>query len=367
MVEFALVLPLLLLLLCGALDFGRVFFAWVQLANAARVGANYAASNPDAWGTPGNPALQLVYAGAIANDSTGINCTPPLTPAPPTFPLGRGIGAEARVQLECKFDLITPFMESFFGADYTIRAESTFPIRSGCVGCPPAATPTPLPTPSPTPSPAPCGIVPDLHDLTVAAARSAWSNNGFTGGFLPSNAINSDIVDAQTTHPGSIPGDCIALTARVTVTTHPPPTPPTCANVPDMFGMTVASARTAWTSAGFTGSFTPPGGSNSDTVLSQTTTPSAAPEQCVAFSTRVTVTHGPAPTPVPTPTPAPCIVPSFIGTISTNAQGTWTTAGFATQVKFNKPGQLPYTIQSQTLVGGSVVPCSGNITLGPTP
>ena len=39
MVEFALVLPLLALLLVVAIDFGRVFFGWVSLTNAARVGA----------------------------------------------------------------------------------------------------------------------------------------------------------------------------------------------------------------------------------------------------------------------------------------------------------------------------------------
>ena len=46
-VEFALVLPVLLFLLLMGLDFGRVFLGWVNLNNAARVGANYAALYPD--------------------------------------------------------------------------------------------------------------------------------------------------------------------------------------------------------------------------------------------------------------------------------------------------------------------------------
>ena len=43
LVEFALVLPVLLLMVLTALDFGRLFPGWVVINNAARVGANYAA------------------------------------------------------------------------------------------------------------------------------------------------------------------------------------------------------------------------------------------------------------------------------------------------------------------------------------
>ena len=43
LVEFALVLPMLLLLILGAMDFGRMFYAKMVLTNAAREGANYLA------------------------------------------------------------------------------------------------------------------------------------------------------------------------------------------------------------------------------------------------------------------------------------------------------------------------------------
>lgn len=39
LVEFALLVPLLLLMTLGALDFGRLFFAYTAIANAAREGA----------------------------------------------------------------------------------------------------------------------------------------------------------------------------------------------------------------------------------------------------------------------------------------------------------------------------------------
>src|SRR5437870_2601945 len=43
LVEFALALPVLLLLLLGLADFGRAFYYTSTIANAARVGAEYAA------------------------------------------------------------------------------------------------------------------------------------------------------------------------------------------------------------------------------------------------------------------------------------------------------------------------------------
>jgi len=43
LVEFALVLPIFLLIMLFAIDFGRVFSAWISLNNLARIGANLAA------------------------------------------------------------------------------------------------------------------------------------------------------------------------------------------------------------------------------------------------------------------------------------------------------------------------------------
>jgi Flp pilus assembly protein TadG len=43
MVEFALVLPLLILLLCAIMDFGWIFFNKLAVANAAREAARYTA------------------------------------------------------------------------------------------------------------------------------------------------------------------------------------------------------------------------------------------------------------------------------------------------------------------------------------
>ena len=46
MVEFALVLPIMLLLLAAAIDLGRLFYAYVAVENAAKEGAFFGARNP---------------------------------------------------------------------------------------------------------------------------------------------------------------------------------------------------------------------------------------------------------------------------------------------------------------------------------
>jgi len=47
LVEFALVLPLLLMLILGAIDFGRLFYTKIIITNAAREGAYYLVSHAD--------------------------------------------------------------------------------------------------------------------------------------------------------------------------------------------------------------------------------------------------------------------------------------------------------------------------------
>jgi Flp pilus assembly protein TadG len=46
-VEFALALPILVIIIIGVLDFGRAFQTYIRVSNAAREGAFYLASHPD--------------------------------------------------------------------------------------------------------------------------------------------------------------------------------------------------------------------------------------------------------------------------------------------------------------------------------
>jgi beta-lactam-binding protein with PASTA domain len=74
-----------------------------------------------------------------------------------------------------------------------------------------------------------------------------------------------------------------------TVTAAPPSTPApsaACRVVPDLKGKTVAESRTAWTAAGFTGSFDPPNGQDNKIVSEQ----SEAAGACLPETTAITVT-----------------------------------------------------------------------------
>jgi Flp pilus assembly protein TadG len=44
--EFAIVLPVLMVIVLGTIDLGRVFFAYISVTNAARNGAHYASTDP---------------------------------------------------------------------------------------------------------------------------------------------------------------------------------------------------------------------------------------------------------------------------------------------------------------------------------
>jgi hypothetical protein len=198
--EFALVLPLVLLLLLIGIDFGRVFLGWVNLNNSVRVAANFAAMNPiNNWADAAAP-LTVEYQRLVTADASGTNCALPAPVPAPAFPNGTDIGQPALVTITCNFPIITPVIGSILGNGLPVSASAAFPIRAGAIaGIPvqttaptptptptPAPTPTPggTPTPTPAPTPTPTCDVPKLVDLLPNAAQVAWSGAGFTTGII---------------------------------------------------------------------------------------------------------------------------------------------------------------------------------------
>lgn len=78
LVEFALVLPVLLLLVLGALDLGRLFSTKITLTNAAREGANYLARHPtDALNGYANTINAATNEASLPSMSiSSVNCSP---------------------------------------------------------------------------------------------------------------------------------------------------------------------------------------------------------------------------------------------------------------------------------------------------
>ena len=134
-VEFALILPVLMLMLLITLDFGRLFMSYVTLNNVTRVAANVGALDPGSF-TGGTPST-ATYDAVVARESVGLNCAikpvgghnPPI----PTFPDGSELGKTSVVAMSCDFTLLTPFISSFFGARIPVSAEARFPIRTGAI------------------------------------------------------------------------------------------------------------------------------------------------------------------------------------------------------------------------------------------
>jgi PKD repeat protein len=142
LVEFALVLPVILLLVLVGLDFGRVYLGYINVQNMARIAANYAANNPTAWsGTP-DAAILTKYRNQVLADATATNCKLPVSggtsvvPAP-VFSDANGdgsttnLGDNVRVDISCTFTVITPVIANIVGGSIQVTAESNFPVKTG--------------------------------------------------------------------------------------------------------------------------------------------------------------------------------------------------------------------------------------------
>lgn len=60
LIEYALILPLVFLLIVNLINFGGFFFAWITVANAARAGADYAILGGASVGAPGTPSTTKI-------------------------------------------------------------------------------------------------------------------------------------------------------------------------------------------------------------------------------------------------------------------------------------------------------------------
>ena len=181
LVEFALVLPLLMIVLLFAIDFGRAFYSWVILQNASRLGANYASLNPELWET--NPTVvPTEYSNLISKDWGAIDCDPPTAPVFTDSPADTSsggqtpdtsfdVGDSVRVTLTCPFRPLTPIISGILGNSIQLVATSEFRIRTGDIAgitnatqIPKPSTTTPSPSASassstpPSATPPPCGV-----------------------------------------------------------------------------------------------------------------------------------------------------------------------------------------------------------------
>ncbi len=124
MVEFALILPIFLLILCGIIDFGWLFYNQLSLNNACREGARYAVVN-----TADNADTQAII-NHIENTTTtvfandGIDIKVEYTsPADPT-------SGDIKVSMQADISFFTPVLSTVLGKEKTITSTVIMKVES---------------------------------------------------------------------------------------------------------------------------------------------------------------------------------------------------------------------------------------------
>jgi Flp pilus assembly protein TadG len=153
-VEFALVLPVFLILLLTAIDFGRLFFSFIEMNNAAREGAAYAATNPT--NTVEIQRHILLETNAQSQVGAGTLSAPSVTCKDNTGAEmacssaggGSGPGNTVTVRATEPFTFFTPFINGFFGNSFSMSASSTAAVleyAASSSGTNPGGCPPPTP------------------------------------------------------------------------------------------------------------------------------------------------------------------------------------------------------------------------------
>jgi len=271
LVEFALILPILLLLTLIAIDFGRVYLGWINLQNMSRIAADFAANNADGFRSADATTVAATYAryqNQINGDASASNC--PLAPGQPAVPQYLdtdsdskiGIGDRAAVSLICRFHVITPLISLVVGSDLNVTASSVFPIKSAIVvtssggggggGCL-------LPSPAINATPSTNGASPlkvTFRDASGGGAGDSWKWT-FTGPEPHPDSTAQDPGEITFTAEGTytvtlaVTNACgTAATAAgspgTTITVGPANPPPPECEVPSLKGVRFNSAQAIW-------------------------------------------------------------------------------------------------------------------------
>jgi Flp pilus assembly protein TadG len=187
LVEFALMLPVLLVVLSAAIDLGRLAYARVTIANVAREASFQAAQTPTSYlaGQPcdsANTNANLVICRAILESTGSVVTVAPADIALSCDPsCGKAMGNTVTVTVTGQFNLLTPVMAAFFGGT-TITFTSTSTNQISALPPMPTAPPgAPTATPSVTPSPSPSSsTVPTVMPCTRPSAAFTYTTNGTT-------------------------------------------------------------------------------------------------------------------------------------------------------------------------------------------
>ncbi len=299
LVELAFILPVMLLLLLGAIDLGRVMYSQITITNAAKEGALVASQGGTfAADQPCNATTNNVMCAVLTEASGGfvevtqgnVGVPTALCVKNATYP-SIGSPPNVEVSVSAPFDVITPIIGDIVGSSLTLSASA----KAQCLVVPEVVFPTPTPTPA-------CVLVPTVNGL-IAPGNADTAITAV--GLAPSGTVvATGTPNGLAKNQSPAAGTCVAAGSTISYEYRPDPTPtptptpaptpsptpsptPVCVTVPNLVGMTVSNARSAWTAAGFTGSFTPATGQTNKIVLTQ----NQSSGSCLPATTGISVTH----------------------------------------------------------------------------
>ncbi len=133
LVEFALILPVMLTLLGGAVDFARVYRGWIDLQAATRSAAEYVATTPN-LASPQTAATTMICAQVTGSPScASVTVTATLSldtstgsGASTTYPIGR-----ATVTASMPFRMLFSYPFLTKNGAWTISATESFSVVQG--------------------------------------------------------------------------------------------------------------------------------------------------------------------------------------------------------------------------------------------
>ena len=155
LVEFAILLPVLLLLLGGAIDLGRLFSAQVAISNAAKEGAFFGATSPGCDQERTGCSDPRTVAWHIEQEAKDLS---PLSYTVQCLHDGSSVALSAcveddlyRVSVSHTFSMVTPLLSGIFGSSLQLHASASAVVLNESFD--PNATPYPMESTTPTPTP----------------------------------------------------------------------------------------------------------------------------------------------------------------------------------------------------------------------
>ncbi|MCT4566679.1 MAG: pilus assembly protein [Maledivibacter sp.] len=118
MVEMAIVIPILLIILMGIFEFGRIFNTYIILTNASREGARRAA-----LGASDTEVNEKINNAVLYLDST--NLTTLITPSKSS----RKRGSEVKINIQYDVDIIAPIIDTIIPNPFHLETQTVMRVE----------------------------------------------------------------------------------------------------------------------------------------------------------------------------------------------------------------------------------------------